>query len=98
QAETPPATIAADGFTELPFLFNEHGSIHHNSITANTAYGDELNSNTPAAAGGATLCDGSDYYKFNYNWVCGNLSMGDGGGVAHFGFSYNGDIEHNAIV
>jgi len=41
---------------------------------------------------------GSDYYKFNYNWVCGNLSTGDGGGVGQLGFSYGGDIEHNAIV
>ncbi len=98
QTETPDGTIAADGTTELPFLLNEHVNIHHNSITANTAYGDELNSNTPAAAGGVSLCNGSDYYKFNYNWVCGNLSMGDGGGIAHFGFSYNGDIEHNSII
>ena len=50
------------------------------------------------AAGGVTFCTGADYYKFNYNWVCGNLSTGDGGGVAHIGFSYNGDIEHNTIL
>ncbi|MGH8266584.1 MAG: hypothetical protein ACRETS_04640, partial [Steroidobacteraceae bacterium] len=98
QAETPPETLAADGFTQLPYLLNHDVKIHHNSITHNTAYGDELNSNTPAAAGGATLCDGSDYYKFNYNWVCGDLSMGDGGGVAHFGFSYNGSIDHNWVI
>ncbi len=97
QAETPPSTLDAAG-NQLPFLLNHHVNIHNNSVTQNTAYGDELNSNTPAAAGGVTLCDGSDYYKFNYNWVCGNLSMGDGGGVAHFGFSWNGDIEHNTIV
>jgi len=35
---------------------------------------------------------------FQYNWVCGNLSTADGGGVAHFGFSYNGDIEYNWII
>jgi hypothetical protein len=98
QAETPPGTIAADGYTQLAFLLNQYVKIHHNSITHNTAYGDELNSNTPAAAGGVTLCDGSDYYKFNYNWVCGNLSMGDGGGVAHFGFSYNASIDHNWVL
>ena len=97
QAETPPANLDAVG-NQLPFLLNHDVNIHHNSITQNTAYGDELNSNTPAAAGGVTLCDGSDYYKFKFNWVCGNLSMGDGGGVAHFGFSWNGDIENNTIV
>ena len=46
-------------------------------------------------AGGVTFCTGSDYYKFNYNWICGNMSSGDGGGVAHLGFSYNGDISKN---
>src|SRR4029077_13442614 len=96
--KTPPATFDPTGLIEVPFLLNHDVNIHHNSVTQNTAYGDELNSNTPAAAGGVTFCDGTDYYKFNYNWVCGNLSMGDGGGVAHFGFSYNGDIEHNTII
>jgi hypothetical protein len=97
QAETPPATIDVNG-NELPFMLNHHVYVHNNAVTSNTAYGDELNSNTPAASGGVTFCDGSDYYRFNYNWVCGNLSTGDGGGMAHFGFSANGDIEHNAFV
>jgi hypothetical protein len=48
--------------------------------------------------GGVSICTGSDYYKFNYNWVCGNFSSGDGGGVGHLGFNYNGDIEHNTII
>jgi len=30
--------------------------------------------------------------------VCGNLSTGDGGGIGHIGFSYNGAIEHNSIL
>ena len=64
----------------------------------NSSIGDELFSGTPAGAGGVSICTGSDYYKFNYNWVCGNLSSGDGGGVGHLGFSYNGDIEHNSIL
>ena len=64
----------------------------------NTSLGDELFSSTPAGAGGATICNGSDYYKFNYNWVCGNLSAGEGGGVTHLGEIQNGDIEHNSIV
>jgi hypothetical protein len=51
-----------------------------------------------SGGGGATFCTGSDYYQFNYNWVCGNLSAGEGGGVVHLGFIYNGDIEHNSIM
>jgi hypothetical protein len=57
-----------------------------------------LFSATPAGAGGVSICTGADYYKFNYNWVCGNLSSGDGGGVGHIGYSSNGDIEHNTII
>ena len=49
-------------------------------------------------AGGVNFCIGSDYYKFNYNWICGNMSSGDGGGIAHLGFSHNGDISNNSIL
>ena len=83
---------------QQPFLLDQHVTVHNNSITLNTSYGDELGSNTPAAAGGVTFCDGSDYYRFQYNWVCGNLSTGDGGGFAQFGFDWNGDIEHNSFI
>jgi hypothetical protein len=82
----------------LPFCYDLDVNIHHNKISQNSSLGDELFSSTPAGAGGATICNGSDYYKFNYNWVCGNMSTGDGAGVAHVGFSYKGDIEHNAIM
>src|SRR5437016_14149497 len=112
QGEFPPAytqgggTITVPGScqaggpanTQLPFCFDVNVNMHHNAVTKNSSTGDELFSATPAGAGGASLCNGSDFYKFNYNWVCGNLSTGDGGGVGHLGFSYNGDIEHNSIL
>jgi hypothetical protein len=84
--------------TELQYCFDVFVNIHHNAISLNSSTGDELFSATPAGAGGVSICNGSDYYKFNYNWLCGNLSTGDGGGLAHIGFSYNGDIEHNAVL
>jgi Bacterial Ig domain len=84
--------------TQLQYCFDRNVNIHHNAVTRNSSTGDELFSATPAGAGGVTICNGSDFYKFNYNWVCGNLSTGDGGGIAHIGFSYNGDIEHNTIL
>ena len=56
-------------------------NVHNNDVTLNTSIGDELFSGTPAGAGGVSFCTGADYYKFNYNWVCGNMSTGDGGGV-----------------
>ena len=110
--EFPPATVAGGtgnlppGSCEstgangslLPYCLNTQVNMHHNYISLNNSTGDELFSSTPAGAGGVSICTGSDYYKFNYNWVCGNLSNGDGGGVGHLGFSKNGDIEHNAIL
>ncbi len=83
---------------ELPFCYNVFVNIHNNAVTQNSSIGDEVFSGTPAGAGGVTFCSGADYYKFNYNWVCGNLSSGDGGGLAHLGFSVKGDIEHNTVL
>src|SRR5438309_247761 len=112
QGEFPPsylqgsATNAAPGSCEtsptanvqLPYCHNLNVNVHHNSITSNSSTGDELFSATPAGAGGVSFCTGSDYYKFNYNWLCGNLSSGDGGGLSHDGFSKNGLISHNSIL
>jgi hypothetical protein len=89
-------SIPAGG--QLPYCNNLNVNIHNNDISLNSSTGDELFSGTPAGAGGISICTGSDYYKFNYNWVCGNLSSGDGGGVGHLGVSFNGDIEHNSIL
>ena len=84
--------------TQLPFCFNTHTNVHNNMVTLNSSTGDELFSSTPSGGGGVTFCIGSDYYKLNYNWICGNMSSGDGGGIAHLGFSYNGDISNNSIL
>src|SRR5205807_9340553 len=83
---------------QLPYCHNLNVNMHNNFIAQNASTGDELFSATPAGAGGVSVCTGSDFYKFNYNWVCGNLSTGDGGGFAHIGFNYKGDIEHNTIL
>jgi centrosomal CEP192-like protein len=97
----PPGSCVSSGVAtnaQLPYCNNLSVNIHNNSISLNSSTGDELFSGTPAGAGGVSVCTGSDYYKFNYNWVCGNLSSGDGGGMGQLGFSYNGDIEHNSIL
>ena len=112
QGEYPPAyvqgsaTNAAPGSCEdspvpgavLPYCQNVNVNIRNNYIASNSSTGDELFAATPAGSGGISICTGSDYYKFNWNWVCGNLTGGDGGGVGHLGFSFNGDIEHNTII
>jgi hypothetical protein len=104
-AENPSATtnqnVSPSGFaanTQLPYCYNEKVNVHNNSVSLNSSIGDELFSSTPAGAGGVTFAVGSDDYQFKNNWVCGNLSTGDGGGLAHLGFSYHGDIEHNMIL
>jgi len=96
QPETPDPTVV--GTDAQPLHLNDNVQVHHNSVTQNAAYGDELNSTTPSAAGGVTFCTGADNYKFNHNWVCGNLSTGDGGGFAHLGFSANGNISNNQFL
>jgi hypothetical protein len=97
QGESPDPVFNAAN-EELPFLFEMNTRVHNNAVTSNSSYGDELFSASPSAAGGVTFCTGADYYHFNYNWVCGNLSTGDGGGLVHEGFIYNGDISHNWIL
>jgi hypothetical protein len=91
-----PITVSATD--AAPLCIDTNVNIHNNSITFNSSYGDELNSSTPAAGGGITVNAGSDRYAFTHNFVCGNLSSGDGGGMTHFGLSFQGDIEHNAFV
>ena len=84
--------------TQLPYCLQLNVNMHNNMIVDNSSTGDELFTGTPAGAGGVSICTGSDYYKFDFNWICGNMSTGDGGGVGHIGFSYNGDIEHNSFL
>jgi Abnormal spindle-like microcephaly-assoc'd, ASPM-SPD-2-Hydin/Bacterial cadherin-like domain len=109
-AETPDAYLVGDVVApgscggallpgvELPFCFDRFVNVHNNAIVTNSSIGDELFSSTASGAGGISFSPGSDGYKLTGNWVCGNLSTGDGGGVVHLGYSENGLIEHNSIL
>ncbi|HEY4971522.1 MAG TPA: choice-of-anchor D domain-containing protein, partial [Steroidobacteraceae bacterium] len=99
-ADSDPGSCKSTGILnqQLPYCFNLNVNVNHNYVSLNSSIGDELYSSSPAGGGGVTFCTGADYYKFQYNWVCGNLSSGDGGGVVHLGYSWNGDIEHNTII
>jgi hypothetical protein len=83
------------GLVPVPYAYNVNMNVHHNAITGNASFGDEFQTDTPAAGGGITFCTGADNYKFQYNWVCGNFSGGDGGGLSHYGLSENGTISNN---
>jgi len=75
---------------EGPFEFNTKVSIHDNAITQNGGLG--------GAGGGLSLCTGTDQYTVSRNFVCGNFTTGDGGGIGHLGLSDKGMIADNRIV
>jgi large repetitive protein len=82
--------------------FDNDVSIHHNSITQNGLV--EAAGAVGATAGGSgagaglSICTGTNNYRANYNFICGNYSSGDGGGLAHYGWSSNGTIANNTII
>ncbi|QYZ67228.1 MAG: hypothetical protein HPY30_15315 [Gammaproteobacteria bacterium (ex Lamellibrachia satsuma)] len=69
---------------------NDDIRVHHNQISTNGGFG--------GAGGGVSLNTGADNYRVQKNWICGNFTQGDGGGIAHLGFSENGLIEDNDIL
>jgi hypothetical protein len=75
-----------------PFRFNSSVSIHHNTITTNGSV------SNGSAGGGISLCTGTDNYRVNYNFICGNFSVGHGGGIGHYGLSDGGQITNNQIL
>lgn len=82
--------------------FDNNVNIHHNSITQNGLIeASGAVGGTPGASGagaGLSLCTGTNNYKANYNFVCGNYSSSDGGGIGHIGYSSNGTIANNTVI
>ncbi|PVV09876.1 MAG: hypothetical protein B6D77_09420 [gamma proteobacterium symbiont of Ctena orbiculata] len=69
---------------------NDRARIHHNMVIKNGG----LN----GSGGGISLYTGADAYRVQNNWICGNFSQGNGGGIAHLGLSRGGIIEDNTII
>jgi hypothetical protein len=69
---------------------NDRIRIHHNHVAQNGS--------TFGGAGGISLNTGADQYRVQKNWVCGNFSQGNGGGIGHLGLSNNGVIEDNLVI
>jgi len=79
-----------DGNGELVNAQNRNVNIHHNHVMENGSTFDH--------GGGIGLYNGSDNYRVASNYVCGNFSQGDGGGIAHYGRSPGGVIEKNRVL
>ncbi|WP_153306224.1 hypothetical protein [Desulfatiglans anilini] len=69
---------------------NDFIRIHNNHITQNGGLG--------GAGGGVSLCTGSDGYSLVENYICGNFTLGQGGGIGHLGLSDNGLIARNTVL
>jgi hypothetical protein len=77
------------------FGFDKDVKIHHNAITKNGTV--EGPGGSGGAGGGIAICSGTDGYLVDQNWVCGNFSSSDGGGIGHLGFSQGGKITRNKV-
>ena len=94
----PPIPRGTAVNAAIPFQWNTNVRIHHNMIYDNASIGDALFTGTPAGAGGITVSAGADGYQIDHNWIAGNLSTGDGGGLQQLGVSFNARISNNYIL
>src|SRR5205807_1403998 len=106
----PADTVLMDGSTDPNHGCGTAANPYPSNFYCNPSSIDGLTIENASQGGGGVFVHGwghelqignnriTDNYEFNYNWVCGNLSTGDGGGFGHIGFSYNGDVEHNSIL
>jgi hypothetical protein len=69
---------------------SEHVSIHNNNVNQNAGRG--------GAGGGISLHTGADFYDVTDNWVCGNLTQGNGGGIGQLGLANGGVISRNQVL
>ncbi len=93
EGQTLPTNVGAN---YVGFGYDKSVKIHHNKITNNGTV--EANNGLAGGGGGLSICSGSDNYLVNYNFICGNFSQGDGGGLGHIGFSQGGQITNNQIL
>jgi len=85
-----PAPTREPGENNSTYELNTDLNIHNNAVTLNGGLG--------GAGGGISLTTGSDRYRVSENFVCGNFTTGDGGGIGHLGLSNDGRILSNTIV
>jgi len=71
---------------------NDSVRVHHNLITQNGGI------NAGSVGGGIGISAGTDEYRITSNHICGNFSIGGGGGIGHVGHSANGIIDDNSVL
>ena len=89
RAGFPDLTVDGPNGLEYVDCQNDNLFIHHNQISQNGGLG--------GVGGGISLYTGCDNYRIADNFICGNFSMGDGGGFGQQGRSHNGVITGNAF-
>ena len=71
---------------------NNGVKIHHNYVAQNGSLA------ATGSGGGISLYKGTNNYSVTDNYVCGNFSSGNGGGIGHLGLSDGGLIANNKII
>ena len=89
-------TLPPNPSNQFGFNYDTNVNIHNNKITNNGTIESNIGEN--GGGGGVSICSGTDNYKLQGNFICGNYSQGDGGGVGHVGLSNNGNISNNTII
>ncbi|CAN5817624.1 hypothetical protein BH11PSE8_BH11PSE8_39850 [soil metagenome] len=88
--------LPVDNANIVGFGYDTNVKIHHNAITKNGTV--ESTAGAGGAGGGVSICSGTDGYSVDHNWICGNYSASDGGGIGHIGFSQGGKIANNQVL
>lgn len=83
-------TETINGDPDYQSCFSDNMRIHNNHITQNAGSFD--------AGGGLSIYTGADAYEVSSNHICGNFSMGEGGGIGHLGLSHGSTISANTII
>jgi hypothetical protein len=92
----PSGDVAMNNNEIAGFGYDVNVNIHHNAITKNGTI--EGPGGAGGAGGGVSICTGTDGYSIDHNWICGNISASDGGGIGHLGYSQGGRIANNHIL
>jgi hypothetical protein len=79
-------------------LYGGYTDAHNRGVRVESNWVAQNGGTEAGVGGGITLGNGSTRYAVTGNYVCGNFSMGDGGGVGHLGLSDGGRIAENRIV